>query len=216
MLKNLLRKELRLALHPTTPIFLLLSSMLLIPNYPYYVIFFYTCLGTFFLCLNGRENRDIYYTLLLPVRKRQLVLARMLVVVLTQLAQVLFAIPFAFLRGALIAQPNEAGMEANTALFGVALLLLGIFNLVFFTRYYRDTDKVGSAFLWGLAAFLIIMMAAETVTFAVPFVRDNLDTADPAALPVKLIILIAGIAAYIALTLLAYRRAASTFDALDF
>ena len=216
MLKNLLRKELRLALHPTSFIFLLLSSMLLIPNYPYYIIFFYTCLGTFFLCLNGRENHDIYYTLLLPVRKRQLVQARILTIVLIQLAQVLLAIPFAFLRSGLIAQPNEAGMEANTALFGVALLLLGVFNLAFFTRYYRNTDKVGVPFVWGLIAFLVVMIAAESMTFAVPYVRDNLDTGDPTALPVKLVILAVGAAAYCLLTLLAYRRSARTFEALAF
>ena len=45
---RLLQKEIRLAMHPTVPIFLLLSAMLLIPNYPYYVAFFYTGLGVFF------------------------------------------------------------------------------------------------------------------------------------------------------------------------
>lgn len=57
-MKNLMRKELLLAMHPASVLFLLLSAMLLIPNYPYYVICFYTCLGTFFICLTGRENRD--------------------------------------------------------------------------------------------------------------------------------------------------------------
>ena len=61
-MKNLMRKELVLAMHPASVLFLLLSAMLLIPNYPYYVICFYTCLGTFFICLTGRENRDIEFT----------------------------------------------------------------------------------------------------------------------------------------------------------
>ena len=56
---NLLRKELRLAVHPTSWIFLGLSLMLLIPSYPYYVAFFYTGLGIFFTCLSARENQDI-------------------------------------------------------------------------------------------------------------------------------------------------------------
>ena len=59
-MKNLLYKELRLALHPTAILFLFLSAMLLIPGYPYYVVFFYTCLGIFCICRNGRESRDIY------------------------------------------------------------------------------------------------------------------------------------------------------------
>jgi hypothetical protein len=46
-MKNLLRKEIFLSLHPTAPIFLILSMMLMIPNYPYYVVFFYTGMAVF-------------------------------------------------------------------------------------------------------------------------------------------------------------------------
>ena len=97
MLK-LLQKELRLCMHPTAPIFLLLSAMLLIPNYPYYVAFFYTGLAVFFTCLTGREQHDVAYTLSLPVRKRDAVRARFLFTVLLQLAQLLLAVPFLVLR----------------------------------------------------------------------------------------------------------------------
>ena len=83
-MKHMLNKELRLALHPTVPLFWLLGAMLLIPNYPYYVIFFYTLLGIFFVCLSGRENNDIAYTLTLPVRKRDVVAARMGLAVLIE------------------------------------------------------------------------------------------------------------------------------------
>ena len=99
-MKNLMRKELVLAMHPASVLFLLLSAMLLIPNYPYYVICFYTCLGTFFICLTGRENRDIEFTALLPVRKTDLVRARVFTVMLMQLAQLVIAVPFAVFRPA--------------------------------------------------------------------------------------------------------------------
>ena len=46
-MKNLMRKELVLAMHPASVLFLLLSAMLLIPNYPYYVICFYTAWAPF-------------------------------------------------------------------------------------------------------------------------------------------------------------------------
>ena len=58
-MNRLLQKELRLAMHPASVGFLLLSALLLIPNYPYYVTFFYTSLGVFFICLGGRENKDV-------------------------------------------------------------------------------------------------------------------------------------------------------------
>ena len=72
---KLMKKELKLAMHPTAPMFLALSAMLLIPNYPYYVIFFYTSLAVFFICLTGRENHDIFFTMLLPVSKKDVVKA---------------------------------------------------------------------------------------------------------------------------------------------
>lgn len=113
-MKNLMRKELVLAMHPASVLFLLLSAMLLIPNYPYYVICFYTCLGTFFICLTGRENRDIEFTALLPVRKTDLVRARVFTVMLMQLAQLVIAVPFAVFSSRVSAE-NLVGMDANTA-----------------------------------------------------------------------------------------------------
>ena len=75
MLSKLLYKEFKLALHPAAVLFLLLSSMMLIPNYPMYVLFFYNTLGIFFICLSGRENHDFAYSLSLPIRKRDAVRA---------------------------------------------------------------------------------------------------------------------------------------------
>ena len=70
MLSKLLYKEFKLALHPAAVLFLLLSSMMLIPNYPMYVLFFYNTLGIFFICLSGRENHDFAYSLSLPESDR--------------------------------------------------------------------------------------------------------------------------------------------------
>ena len=66
----LLYKQFRLVCHPMTPIFCLFGVMVLIPNYPYTVIFFYVTLGLFFTFLNMREQKDIYYSALLPVPKQ--------------------------------------------------------------------------------------------------------------------------------------------------
>lgn len=68
-MKNMLYKEFKLAMHPTSVIFLSLSAMMLIPNYPYYMTFFYTTLAIFFIYLSGRENHDIFYTMTLPYEK---------------------------------------------------------------------------------------------------------------------------------------------------
>lgn len=214
-MKHLLYKELRLALHPTSILFLGLSAMMLIPNYPLSVTFFYSCLSVFFICLNGRENKDIFYSMMLPVRKRDLVRARILTVVLLQLAQLLLCLPFLFLRGLYPPAGNLVGMDANIALLGFGLVLLGFFNFFFFRRYYRDPGKVGIPFLSGCAAVLCCILLTESLPHFVPFVRDCLDTPDPLFLPEKLLVLGAGALVYAGLTLLSSRSSQRRFEALD-
>lgn len=214
-MKNLLRKEWKLALHPTTVIFWALSLMAFIPAYPYEVIFFYTALGLFFVCLSGRENHDIAYTLYLPVSKTALVRARILFAVMVELIQMATLVVAVVLRAMVAPGPNPAGMDANTVLFAHGFLMLGVFHIVFFTRYYRAPDAVGKAFVWSSVAMFALLVVLETVTFAVPFVRDVLDTPDPANLGVKLAVLAACACVYALLTLVACRSAERSFAALD-
>ena len=212
---RLLQKELRLALHPTAPIFLLLSAMLLIPNYPYLVVFFYTGLAVFFTCLTGRENHDIDYTMLLPVAKKDVARARMLLVTLLELAQLLVAVPFAILRQKLMPAPNAAGMDANIALFALALIQMGLFNCVFFRFYYRDVQKVGTSFLKSSVVTFVYILLMETMTHIVPFARDVLDTPDPEHLPAKLLALLVGAAVFAAMTWSTCRAAEQSFERQD-
>ena len=214
-MKKLLYKEIRLGMHPTNPLFLGLSAMLLIPNYPYYVIFFYTTLALFFTCLSARENHDMEYSMLLPVDKADLVKSRFLYAVLLEMAQVLCAIPFALLRRKLNSDPNLAGMDANAALFGLSLLMLGVFNWVFFSRYYANPQKVGKSFCLACVAVFCYVLLAESAAFAAPFFRNVLDTPDPAHMGVKLTVLAAGAMLYVLLTLWALRRSIRRFTALD-
>lgn len=214
-MKNLLYKELRLALHPVCPVFLLLSAMVLIPNYPYHVVFFYTTLGLFFVCLQGRENQDIYYTMLLPVDREALVRARFLLAVGLELAQMLLMIPFTALRQCLPLGPNQVGMDANITLFASGLLLLGLFHVVFFGRYYRCPRQVGRAFVLGSAAVFFYIAAVETACHVVPLLRDRLDTPDPQFLEVKLTALVLGAVCYGALTYAAFRLAVRNFATQD-
>lgn len=179
MLSKLLYKEFKLALHPAAVLFLLLSSMMLIPNYPMYVLFFYNTLGIFFICLSGRENHDFAYSLSLPIRKRDAVCARIVFAVILQLAQCVLAVGFMFVRRALGLGANEAGMDPNVAFFGLSFIMLAVFNYVFFTGYFSRPDKVGRVFARASIVTFVYIGIAEACTFAVPFFRDVLDTPDP-------------------------------------
>ncbi len=216
MMRSLLRKEIFLSSHPTAPMFLALSAMLLIPNYPYYVVFFYTSLAIYFTCLLGRENNDVVYSLLLPVSGREVVRARMLYAVLLEAAQLLLAIPFSLLRQHMPVGPNAAGMDAGIALFGLSLIQLGIFNFTFFTAYYRDVRKVGVSFLKSCILTFVYVGVMETLDHVLPLFRDRLDTPDPQFLTEKLVTLAIGIVCFAALTWASYRISVRRFEAQDF
>lgn len=214
-MKHLLRKELTLAMHPTNLIFLSLSCMVLIPNYPYEVIFFYTMLGLFFLCLSGRENHDIEYSMALPVRKTAVVHARIGFAVLIELTQLLLAIPFALLRQTLVPAANSVGMDANIAFFGLSLVLFGLFNILFFTSYYKSPAKVGKAFVWSSTVVFLFITVEIVLDHALPFFRDVLDTPDPLYLGAKLAVLLIGALSFVLLSFLADRVSARRIMALD-
>lgn len=215
MLSRLLKKELSLCVHPAAIVMLFLAALVLAPNYPYAVTFFYSTLGLFFICIDGRENHDVIYTLTLPVAKRDAVTARFALAVLLELIQLLLMLGFIRVSRALGAGPNVAGMDANLALIGEGLLFFGLYHLIFFPGYYRDVSKVGINFVKG-SVFAGIFVAAEIVAcYTLPLFRDVLDTPDPQHAGAKLAFVAVGALVYILGTLLALRLSQRRFEAQD-
>lgn len=137
-MKELLNKELKLVLHPTNILFIPLAFMLFIPNYPYLVIMFYTCLGVFFMCQFGRENNDVFFTMMLPVEKHKTVLARIISVSLLELLEIAVCVPIAFLRAKIMTSVNAADLDVNITLFAFFFMIFGVFNIIFFPAYYKS------------------------------------------------------------------------------
>ena len=115
---TLLYKEMRLAAHPTSIVFAFLGCLVLVPSYPYSVVFMFGCLAPYITFLNARETNDVWYTAVLPVTKRESVLGKCLLVVFFQLFQLLFSIPFALLRNTMNIANNPVGLDATVAWYG--------------------------------------------------------------------------------------------------
>lgn len=212
-MSELLYKELRLAAHPSLYIFMCMGALLLIPAYPYGVVFFFGCLGLFQSFMFDRETRDVFYTALLPRPKRDVVKGKLLLAVFAQLVQLIFSLPFAFLRTLYLPDGNPVGMEPNAAWYGFGLMVYGIFNLVFFTQFYKTAYKAGTSFLIALIPTTLGIIAIEA---SVHFPGLGwLDGMDGASLSRQLPILLAGIIVYAAANALAYRIGARRFERVD-
>ena len=210
-MKALFYKQFKLVCHPMTLLFPLFGVMLLIPSYPYTVAFFYVTLGVFFMMQNGREQRDADFSALLPIRKRDTVKVTILFTVLVELFSMAFAVPFAVLSAKYNhLGTNAAGIDANSALFGMAFLLFAVFNLVFFAAFYRTGYKVGTAFIKaGIAMFFVV--AGDVVLPHVP----GLGWLDAAHDSRQVLFLLGGGAIFALATVGAYRISASRYEKVD-
>lgn len=189
--------------------------MMLIPDYPYLITFFYATLGIFFICMFGRENHDIEYTALLPVGRRAIVQARFALCVGTELALMALSAVFAGIRPALGLMHNAAGMVPNAAMFGLAAALLGAFNIVFFPMYYKNTRKVGVPYTAGAIVYSLGMIAAMAATMAPGSPLRILDGYTPAAAGLRGAVFLCGAGVFAALTWLAFRISVRRFEQND-
>lgn len=208
---KLIKKEFGLAMHPTVAIMIVLSFIVVIPNYPYAITFFYMTLAIYFTCLNGRENNDIVYTLMLPIAKRDVVKARFLMCIILEMIQLAVLIPLSIVSATINPDGNAAGMDANPALFGLGLVMYGVFNLIFFTMYYKKVTKPGVPFFVAAILMFVIMFAEIVISITVPVYANVIDTPGMSNLSYKLIYLVVGIMIYVIFTMVAYKISVKRF-----
>lgn len=212
-MSNLLYKELRLAAHPNLFIFTFLGVLVIVPAYPYSMVFLFGCLAPFITFMYGRETNDIYYTALLPVKKSDTVKAKFLLVILAQITQILISLPFAFLRVHLLPEGNPAGIEANVAYYGFGFIIYAIFNFIFLTYFFKSAHKVGNAFLLGIIPATMAVLVMEVIVHFPNF--SWLDSVARADLVRQLPILFIGILVYVVTMLGAYKISVRRFEAVD-
>lgn len=208
---TLLYKELRLCAHLTSVVFAFLGCLVLVPAYPYSVIFLFGCLAPYITFVNARETNDAWYTATLPVTKRESVRAKCLLIVSLQLFQLLFSIPFTLLRRALGVSNNPVGLDATLAWYGFGLMIYAAFDLAFFPAFYKSGYKAGKAFIVASVPMLLGMIAAESTAHIPALAWLDSDAHWRRQLPV----LAAGMACYAALLPLACRISEGRFERVD-
>lgn len=217
-MNNFLNKEIKLCLSPINYLFLLFSSMFIIPSYPVYVNIFYYCLSCFFIFNNAELNKDISYSMILPITKKQIVKSRCILVITYQIIAILLTIPFAILNHKLQPMGNNAGIDVNFAAYGLILIPLSVFNLIFFTMFYKKAEKPGFPFLIASISYWVCYFILEFPIFIknllnIDFI-NKLDSVDfyPA---VHLPVLGCGIIVFIVCWIITYSVSAKRFEKAD-
>ena len=215
---NLIRKELALCMHPTAFIFLFFAVLVFVPNYPYEVIFFFSCLSVFFCCMMTRENGDIAFSCALPVKKEHIPLAKILVVFGLQGIILLLVGIFGAVKGVVLPAEqyvNQAGISANLVLVGNGAILLGIFNLIFFPRYFKKPDKIGVPFVIGAIVVFLMIGVFIVLRWATPLYSTTLNGLNTVNTGAKAVALITGLVVYIILSAISCKLSMKYFQRVD-
>ena len=177
-MKALIYKELRLSMHPICYVFIFLFPlMILIPSYPIGIGFIYilTCYPILFLGANkGQQSNDLLYSTLLPVRKKDIVLARIFTVIFMQVAFILIMsvlYPAALVINTKIAESIAAaraagknasdmtipglGLQSYVLLLAIAIIGYAIADLIFFPIYYKHGKSIVMSTLFTILGFVV-------------------------------------------------------------
>ena len=210
---QLLYKELVLAAHPTHLVFACMGALVLVPAYPFSVIFMFGCLGPYITLQYGRETGDARFTALLPVARRDVVRGKFLLIACLQFFQLTLSVPFACLRGALGMGGNPVGLDATVAWYGMGLMQYAVFDGIFLPVYYHTARRAGYAFLVAALPMALMMAGIESVAH-IPALAW-MDGTEPGELRRQIPILLLGVLAYGGALSLAYRRSVQNFSRVD-
>ena len=215
---NLIKKELALCMHPTAFIFLSFAVLVFVPNYPYEVIFFFSCLSVFFCCMMARENGDIAFSCSLPVKKEHIPLAKMLVMIGLQCISLLLVGVLGAIKGAILPAEqyvNQAGISANIALVGNGAVLLGVFNLIFFPNYFKKPDKIGIPFVIGAIIVFLVISLFIVLRWTTPLFSNILNGVNSVHTIEKVLACLIGLLVYLFLTVTSCKISMKNFAKVD-
>lgn len=164
-LLNLMCKDVRLVFHPMVLVALLLTPLVIVPNWPYVVIVLYICLCPFLNAINARERSDLAFTLMLPVSRAAIAGSLILSTAFFDLVCVALMFVFSLVRAAIGSPLMFVGLPPNLAFLGLSLMICGSFSIVFFPLYWRDPSKPGMPFLFASVVTVILMIAVEAIAY---------------------------------------------------
>lgn len=227
-MKALIYKELKLAMHPICYVFIVLFPfMILIPSYPLGIGFIYvlTCYPILFLGANkGQQSNDLLYSTLLPVRKKDIVMARILTVIFMQIAFILVMTalyPVARIINNAIAQSAEKpseymipglGLDSYVLLVAIALIGYAIADIIFFPIYYKHGKSIVMSTLFTILGFVVYI---GIFTIGLPFI-PGLDILNNLHIGIQIGILGAAILISFALHIIVYKVSAKRLEKVDF
>jgi hypothetical protein len=212
MMRNLLYKEFRLAIHPFFFILpVLTGALMLIPQWVFFLVPLYFCFTTVpNLFGSYKAGNDLGFSVLLPVRGRDIVKARIVSFSILELLQIAAAVVFAILNRVLYHTENLF-FNLNPAFFGIVFVLFGVYNLLLFPLFYKTAYKYGAPVIIATVAVVLLATSVELLVVFNGMFRNFMEKSPTA----ELMTLLVGIVVFVLATIGAFRISARMFEHVD-
>lgn len=210
---NLVMKDLKLGVNPIFFIMpVLTGALMLIPGWIYFLVPLYFCWLTIPNTFAGfKVQNDLIFTAMMPVIKKDMVKARVTVIVILELLQMGVAMIFGMFTLRLYPHLIYFFFAPHMGFWGLCFVMLAIFNIIFISMYYKTAYKYGKAAFAAIAAAMLFAGIAQWLGIRNSFVAETFIGTDVDNKLLQASILIAGIVIFVAFTMIAYRVAVKRF-----
>lgn len=212
---NLVMKDLKLGIQPIFLVFpILLGMLMLIPSWVYFLVpmyFFWITVPNMFG--NFKTQNDLMFTSMMPVTKKDIVKARVSVIVILEILHIGFAVIFGLVHDLVYSHLNITYyfFAPSMGFWGLCMVMMAIFNIFLIPLYYKTAYKFSWALFSATGSAMLFAGIVQWLGIQIKSISDifNVTIADHIALHAS--ILAAGIVIFAAFTLIAYRIAARRF-----
>lgn len=173
-MKKLLYKELVLSMHPMCYVMVLVFPiMCLIPNFPIFIGTLYAVPAFSFLFLGaqkGKQTNDLFYSALLPIRKQDIVKARMISAICMEIACLIMLsilIPIKMvIEQAMGPQGQVFTSGGIVSCLAFAIIGYAVVNAIYFLMFYKNGRSVMAPSLIATFFYLIFTMVFNSILTA--------------------------------------------------
>ncbi|RIX53863.1 hypothetical protein D3P08_06285 [Paenibacillus nanensis] len=214
---SLLIKELKLSVSPIFYVMpFLTGALMLIPGWLYFLVVLYFTFITVPNMFGGyKSQNDLIFTSMLPVTKKEIVKAKVAVIVILELLHIVVAMIYGLISILLYPNMDYLFFKPTLGFWGLNFVMMAIFNLIFIVMYFKTAYKYGAATFAAVAAALLFAGGAEWLGIQNSFVSDLLKGTGADNIAVQLLILIMGVAIFAIMTIIAYHIANKRFEKVE-
>lgn len=183
--------------------------MFLVPGYPILCAPFFVTLGLFQSFQKARENGDILFSVLLPIKKADTVKGKFIFTLSIELASTLLMALCVILRGTVLRDnpiySSSPMMKADLFTLTLAVFIFALFNCIFVRGFFLTAYKLGLPFLlYAISAFIV---AATSEVLSHFFSVDSLYT--------QAALFAVGLFLFSLSTVFSYRMSVKSFERVD-